>query len=333
MEYLRAHIAAGREDSGVFGAQCGRIWHSHYPHLRGAARKDSPGYRPDSQRRDPGTPAVIHIARDIDPRELSGNLILMHCVNVSGFWSKEPTLIPEDGFNLNGDYPGRPDGTVGERIADYFVTRIFPYIDFIADLHSGGPVEPLTPCLFYPEAPGVRDQALAAAMALDTHHLIGSHATHGEYSYAANYLNIPGLLLERGSCGGCRKDWVAGHERNVRLLLQYFEMYDFGESSETCEKQIYDKTVYLESEYAGLWYPEFSEGSHVKKGDCLGHIEDMFGNFVAAYTAVDDGVVFDDTGGLAVLPGDPLVAYGLEAYTTTVGTEDQQELWIRKIII
>ena len=54
----------------------------------------------------PGTPAVIHIARDIDPGELYGNLILMHCVNVSGFWRKEPTVIPEDGFNLNGDYPG-----------------------------------------------------------------------------------------------------------------------------------------------------------------------------------------------------------------------------------
>ncbi len=56
----------------------------------------------------------------------------------------------------------------------------------------------------------MREVSLAAAKALDVPYLIASGADGGEYSYAAVYHDVPGLLLERGYGGFCRDEWIAG---------------------------------------------------------------------------------------------------------------------------
>lgn len=259
----------------------------------------------------PGIPAAIRIAKEIEPERLTGNLLIMHCVNVSGFWKKSISLIPEDGFNLNGDYPGRDGGTVGEQIADYFVQKIFPNIDFVLDLHSGAFMEPLTPCLFFPKAKKVREQSLEAARALNIPYLIESTAQKGEYSYAANFFDIPGLLLERGDCGQCQEEWIEAYRQDILLLLKHLKMYDSGMVQRKLDKKIFDKTIYLSANTAGVWYPAVKLEQEVYKGELLGHMEDFFGNISEKYFAEADGIVFYYTGGLAVNEGDALVAYGI----------------------
>ncbi len=45
---------------------------------------------------------------------------------------------PMDGGNLNRSFPGDPDGSVTEKIADYFTRVLVPMSDVVLDLHSGG---------------------------------------------------------------------------------------------------------------------------------------------------------------------------------------------------
>ena len=45
---------------------------------------------------------------------------------------------PIDRGNLNRSFPGRPDGTVTEKIADYFQRDLLPRADIVLDFHSGG---------------------------------------------------------------------------------------------------------------------------------------------------------------------------------------------------
>ena len=45
---------------------------------------------------------------------------------------------PIDRGNLNRSFPGRPDGTVTEKIADYFQRVLLPLADVVLDFHSGG---------------------------------------------------------------------------------------------------------------------------------------------------------------------------------------------------
>ncbi|MDO4321464.1 MAG: M14 family metallopeptidase [Lachnospiraceae bacterium] len=276
----------------------------------------------------PGTAAVIRLARKLEAQEVKGNLLFIHCVNMGGFWGRS-RVLPEDGFNLNSDYPGKAEGTPGERLAFWFIQKIFPGADFILDLHSGSPMEPLTPCLFFPKAEKVRQTSLTAAMALDVPYLIESSSSKGEYGYAANYFDVPGLLLERGHSGLCPEEWIEAYRRDICRLLEHLEMYAGEKTCEkpeetetdektgknlknetTCEKKIITKAVYLEAEEQGLWYPAVFEGCRVQKGQLLGHIEDFFGNVQKEYRAEMDGIVFYYTGSLAVKKGSSLAAYG-----------------------
>ena len=267
----------------------------------------------------PGIPAVIRAARNIEPNKLQGNVILFHCVNTSGFWAKSHTEVPEDGFNLNSGYPGNADGGVGARIAAWFVREIFPQVDFIMDFHSGSPYEIMTPLLFYPTAPAVTRESLAAAKALNMPYLLASTAQSGEYSYAANHMNIPGLLLELGYGGLCKDEWVQTYYDRIFLLLEHLEMYKAAtDISAPKPKRIYKRTIYQTSEHDGLWYPQIRREQALKKGDLLGYVEEFFGNRIAEYRAKEDGVVFYYTTRLAITKGDPLIAYGTADSMETV---------------
>ena len=259
----------------------------------------------------PGIPAVIRTAEEIDPARTAGNILLVHCVNTSGFWARTDKTVPEDGGNLNANYPGAPDGAVSERIADFFVTQIFPFVDFVADLHSGSQQEPLTPCLFFPKWENVREEALRAAKALDIPFLIQSANQSGECGYAAHSMGIPALLLERGYCGFCEQAWIDAYRKDLRLLLNHLGCYPF-DGRTSVEKRVFVRTVYLEAAEDGVWYSNVRPGDTVTKGQLLGRTEDFFGNVLHEYFAVEDGIAFYHCCGLAVRAGRSLAAYGVE---------------------
>lgn len=263
----------------------------------------------------PGIIAAIRAANDIDPAAVTGQILIIPCVNTGGFWAGS-RYVPSDGANLNANYPGKSGGTAGEQIADFFVSDIFPQTDFIIDLHSGSAMEPLTPCLFFPDAAGdvVRQAAKAAAYVTDIPYLIASTAKAGHYSYAASSLKIPGLLLERGHSGLCSERWVEAYYRDIRLLLRHLAVYPYDDNNPVCPKKVFHKTIYLSALHAGLWFPVITANQAVREGDLLGRMEDFFGNTIAEYRAQADGTVFYYRGGLAVKQDQELVAYGLEGY-------------------
>lgn len=260
----------------------------------------------------PGIAAVKQFAEVIDPSVVQGNIILMHCVNTSGFWKRTVAILPEDGFNFNHDYPGREYGTVGERIAWYFMQEIFPKVDFILDLHSGSDTEVMIPLAFYTNAEEVKETAYRAARALDLPYLVESTATKGQYSYAAHHYKVPGLLLEIGHSHSCEKEWVELYDRNIKLLLEHLEMASFGEEKKTKRQKVFKDAIYLSSFEQGLWYPSVKLEQRFKKGEMLGKTEDFFGNPISTYFAEADGTVLYYTNGLSVPDNSFLIAYGLE---------------------
>lgn len=260
----------------------------------------------------PGVAAAIRMASQIDPSQTEGNVLFIHCVNTSGFWARTVEIIPEDGYNLNRNYPGRKEGTVGEKIAYYFMTEIFPHVDFIFDFHSGANTEIMTPLVFYTNAEKVKECSYQAAKALDLTYLVESDAVKGEYSYAAHHYDVPGLLVEIGHSHSCKEEWTELYCRNIKLLLQHLKIYQFGEKKTVKEQKVYKKTIYLHTAEQGLWYPAVSTGQKVKKGELLGHLEDFFGAKGKHYYAQAEGRVLYYTDALSAPKNSFLIAYGLE---------------------
>lgn len=259
-----------------------------------------------------GSAAVMRLAESIDPEKLTGNLILMHCVNTSGFWSRKHRFIPEDRTNLNNNFPGSKMSTVGNKIAAWFVEEIFPKTDFIADLHGGKDHDLLEPCVFYPRAEKVNKLSLEAAKCLNTKYLLASSNSVGLYGYAANKMDIPGMILERGYSCVLKEEWIQGHMDSVLLLMDHFEMMKLEKEIEKPIQVDYKRSEYTTVDMRGVWQPKVVPNQKIKKGELIANVCDFFGNVKKSYYAVADGTVIYCNCGLLVEDGDEAIAYGID---------------------
>ncbi|MEQ8665015.1 MAG: succinylglutamate desuccinylase/aspartoacylase family protein [Rhodospirillales bacterium] len=84
-----------------------------------------------------GQIAAMNLMRSIDPDAMQGRVIIIPFLNMPAVLAGKRTS-PIDGGNMNRVFPGNPDGTVTEQIADFVTQVILPLADTVIDIHSGG---------------------------------------------------------------------------------------------------------------------------------------------------------------------------------------------------
>ncbi|MEX3316292.1 N(2)-acetyl-L-2,4-diaminobutanoate deacetylase DoeB [Sulfitobacter sp. PS-8MA] len=84
-----------------------------------------------------GPIALQELAATLDPAEVTGRVIILPMMNQPAFAAGR-RCSPIDGGNMNRSFPGRPDGTVTQKIAHYIASELVPLADVVLDFHSGG---------------------------------------------------------------------------------------------------------------------------------------------------------------------------------------------------
>ncbi|MEH6477893.1 MAG: N(2)-acetyl-L-2,4-diaminobutanoate deacetylase DoeB [Sneathiella sp.] len=84
-----------------------------------------------------GPIAIQKLALSLKSEEITGSIILVPALNFPAFLVGARTS-PIDSGNMNRTFPGKVDGTVTEKIADYFQRYILPKAQFVLDIHAGG---------------------------------------------------------------------------------------------------------------------------------------------------------------------------------------------------
>jgi predicted deacylase len=83
-----------------------------------------------------GQVAALNLARETRPEDVLGTLIVVPCASPEA--SRASTRLWPSGANLNRSFPGAPDGSADEQLADYITRFLFPRADVVVDMHSGG---------------------------------------------------------------------------------------------------------------------------------------------------------------------------------------------------
>ncbi|HTV71039.1 MAG TPA: N(2)-acetyl-L-2,4-diaminobutanoate deacetylase DoeB [Rhizobiaceae bacterium] len=104
-----------------------------------------------------GPLALFELARTLRKDDVTGTVIIVPAMNYPAFRAATRTS-PIDKGNMNRSFPGRPDGTVTEKIADYFQRELLPRADLVLDFHSGGKTLDFLP---YCAAHTLQDEALS----------------------------------------------------------------------------------------------------------------------------------------------------------------------------
>ncbi len=252
---------------------------------------------------------AIQLAKNINPKEVQGTVLVIHPVNVPAFLAKLQYYGPYDGKNLNRVFPGKATGTVSERIA-FVIHQLQLAADFYIDLHGGDIHESLVPFVIYSNLGGaeITEQSKRASAALGFPYVVGSVSDNGSIGAAAKG-GTPGFLAELGQCGRWSNGEVEQYMEATRNVLRSLGVLE-GKVNST-EVTYLKKMTVMNAEHEGCWYAFKNLEEEVKKGDALGEIRDFFGNVLGEYKAEEDGVLLYVVTSLAITKGNPLTAIGV----------------------
>ncbi len=156
------------------------------------------------------------------PEDIKGTLVILPILNLQGFRKRSIYIMPEDGKNLNRMFPGKPDGTLSERFANWLTSEVFPHADCYLDLHGGDLDESLMPFTIYPRH-SEPSRALAIAFGLPI--AIASEGKTHSISGASG-LGIPSLLPEMSGNGLWGDDTVGELTAGIDRIMKHLGMID-----------------------------------------------------------------------------------------------------------
>jgi N-alpha-acetyl-L-2,4-diaminobutyrate deacetylase len=171
-----------------------------------------------------GPIALFDLARTLTAAEVSGRVVIVPAMNYPAFCAGTRTS-PIDRGNLNRSFPGRPDGTVTEKIADYFTRTLLPLADVVLDFHSGGKTLDFLPFAAAHILPDKTQEArcFAAVEAFSAPYSLRMLEIDavGMYDTEAEEQGKVFVTTELGGGGTSRAATVAIARRGVRNVLRH----------------------------------------------------------------------------------------------------------------
>ena len=172
-----------------------------------------------------GPIALMNLARALDPADLSGRVLIVPTLNLPAVRGAT-RLSPIDGRNMNRVFPGNPDGTVTEVIADYVFRTLVPLANVVVDLHSGGKTLSFVPSavMHHLEDQGLMDRTAAALKCFGAPIglILRELDNQGMLDTAVEALGKVFISTELGGNGTASAHSVAIADRGVRNLLYHF---------------------------------------------------------------------------------------------------------------
>lgn len=223
-----------------------------------------------------GPIALQELASSLRPEEITGRVILLPMMNLPAF-AAGTRCSPLDGGNLNRAFPGRPDGTVTQKIAHYLATELVPLADLVLDFHSGGRTLDFLP---FAAAHVLPDKTQEAAC------MAAMRAFNAPYSVRMLEIDNVGMFdtevesqgktfvtTELGGAGTATAASVAVARKGVRNLLKHAGvMAGEPEMAETVALDMPDESCFLFAEEPGLIEFRCDLGARVEKGQEIARI-------------------------------------------------------------
>lgn len=263
--------------------------------------------------------ALQRLRAAIDPATLRGTVVMVHVANMPSFLGRTIYYSPVDGQNLNRVFPGKPDGTLSERIADVLTREVIDRATHVVDLHGGDGNESLRPYAYWITSgdPAVAQAGRAMAIAFGLDRVVIDRdrptdpAASSFLSNTAILRGKPAITTEVGDRARVDEDMVALTLRGVAGLLQHLEMQDDGPPPGP-EPVWIGRDEVLRAGATGLFYPAVAKGSRVPAGATIGRITDFHGQTLEELRAPFGGEILYVVETPPISKGEPLAMVASE---------------------
>jgi predicted deacylase len=242
--------------------------------------------------------ALYRLKAQIDPRILSGTVVMVHIANVPGFQRRSIYYVPDDWKNLNRVFPGDLKGTLSQRMAAVITEEVVKRADVLLDMHCGDGNEALIPYTYWMISgdKSFDESTRRLALAFGIPHIIidetrGKDLANSKYlGNTAILMGKPAITTEAGNLGRTDEESVG---RNVKGVLSVMRLYGMipGAAEPATDPVWIDKYEVVYSKWDGLFYPRLEMGYYVKAGQVVGTVTDYLGNIKEDVKAPFTGIL------------------------------------------
>jgi len=265
-----------------------------------------------------GIEAAARLYQSIDPKDLSGTLIIVPIVDMPSFQFRTPWSIGiTDGLSIVRVFPGDPNGTVTQRIAYKLFNDIILKSNYHVDFRGGDLNEShLAHTIFEKTGNEIDKTCEEMAKIFGLEYVLPAkpeigppgHCGEGTLIHEAVVRGVPSIISESGLgyMSQPLEKYVNLHVEGVKNLLKYFGMMK-GLIIKPKNQRFLDMTWQrIKAPVFGVFHAIVDQGNLVKKGEVIGKITDIDGSEIFKVVSPIDGVVHCMFPRRVVHPGDVL---------------------------
>jgi N-alpha-acetyl-L-2,4-diaminobutyrate deacetylase len=227
-----------------------------------------------------GPIALRKLANELKADDIQGQVIIVPYLNYPAVLAGT-RLSPVDGQNMNRSFPGNPDGSMTQKIADFVYRELVLRSDVVLDFHSGGNSMIFEPCTVLhklEDSEQLKKTVLAAkSFGAPVSLVLQELDNKGMLDTEVENTGKIFLSTELGGGGFVSPRTLKIAENGIRNLLRHFEILppDQEPVPETRFMQTPDFGGYLMAQQEGLYETLIELGESVTKGQVIGRIHSL----------------------------------------------------------
>jgi predicted deacylase len=261
--------------------------------------------------------ALYRLKDCLDPKNLSGTVILVHIANLPSFQKRTIYYSPVDWKNLNRVFPGSPEGTLSQRLASVLTEEVIRKCDCLIDLHCGDGNEALIPYSYWMISGDQKMDATTKQMCLafGIRYIIIDESKAKDLSdsrYLGNtavLLGKPAITTESGYLGKTDEESVSRNVSGTLNVMRLFKMIE-GNPDLAVDPVWIDRYEVVYSKTDGLFYPQIKMGYYVLKGQSVGYVVNYLGEAREEVRAPFSGIIMYIINTPPTSRGEPLFEVG-----------------------
>jgi predicted deacylase len=236
-----------------------------------------------------GILATLGLSAELDPRSVRGRVLLVPTANPLAFRAGT-RQTPSDGKDMNRVFPGDPEGSATDRLADLLMNRIVVHADFTLTMHGWLASGITLPFVEYPRECAMTPQCREAACALGLPYIegLGRHP-EGRFMSAAVAVGHPTVESEVGGEGTTTPERRQLCRSAVTNLLGHLEMTD-EEPHPIFSKSIV-RRIEISATASGALDTTVGLGEPVAASTAIARIRKMNGEILTTLTTSTAGII------------------------------------------
>jgi hypothetical protein len=260
--------------------------------------------------------AALRLSRMLAGSIEKGSAAILPVLNMPGLYAHADTICPVDGKNINFSFPGSPDGTFSEALADALVNDWSVDADLVVDLHGGDlreEVAKFVMCQLTGD-PEFDAQTRRFARCYDADLIVEFPANETDNTgRAVNVLPKLGrfaVMSEAGANGRIDEESVAFHLNGVLDMARELGLIGGPTTAKGRRNRVLDGYQKILSPATGRFYRDVSVNDRVEKGQRLAFVTDIYGAALAELRSPIAGRVVMTVTHAIVEAGDMVLGVG-----------------------